>query len=94
MTIQECEKKKGIEAICDITPHRWGEIIVNFYNPIDEREDRTSFDIAAPLTDQGLKELNSLYKDFCKENRLPRDTVESLVLTCVAETYVELTQIC
>ena len=31
---------------------------------------------------------------FCKENNIPRNTVESLVLIHVAETYDELIKIC
>lgn len=94
MTIKECERTKGIEALCDIKYHRWGEIEVNFYNPVDQRDDSTSFDICMPLGNSGLCELISLYEDFCKENGIPKNTVESLFLTCVADSYDELTQMC
>lgn len=94
MTIKECRRTKGIEAVCDINYHRWGEIEVNFYNTVDQREDSTSFDIATPLGEKGLCDLISLYEDFCKENGIPKNTVESLVLTCVADTYDELIQKC
>ena len=94
MTIKECEMTRGIEVACEVGLHRWGEIEVHFFNPVEDREDSTSFDIAMPLCKDGLCELISLYGDFCKENNIPRNTVESLVLTHVAETHDALIQIC
>ena len=94
MTIHECIRKNGILINCEVTLHRFGEVEVFFYNTADEREDSTTFDIRDPLCKKGEAELASLFKDFCKENGIPVNTVESLQLNCVAETYDELTAIC
>ena len=96
MTIKQCEKEKGMEIACvtNLYVYRWGEIEVNFFDPNENREDSTSFDVHMPLGLDGLCELIGLYEDFCKENNIPSNTVESLVLTHVAETYDDLTQIC
>ena len=94
MTIKECERAKGIDVACEVGLHRCGEIEVHFFNTVEDREDSTSFDIAMPLSKDGLCELICLYEDFCKENYIPKNTVVSLVLTNVAETYDELIQMC
>ena len=94
MTIRQCKEEKGMEIACDTNLYRWGEIEVNFFNPNENREDSTSFDVRMPLGLDGLCELIGLYEDFCKENNIPKNTVESLVLIHVAETYDELIKIC
>ena len=93
MTIKET-LKKGMVIDCEIKLHRYGEAEVFFFNTADNREDSTTFDIEYPLGKKGEAELTSLFKDFCKENGIPTNTVEGLQLNCVAETYEELTAIC
>ena len=84
MTIKECLKTKGILADCEIVPHRLGEIEVFFHNTIDDTEDSTNFDVHEPLTKNGSAELELLYKDFCKDNKIPVNTVELIQLNSVA----------
>lgn len=90
MTVKECIKTSGIEVTCTVTHHIWGEVVVYFWNKADSCEDSVSFDVKTPLTRDGSTELERLYKDFCKENRNPANTVKGIVLSRVAETYDEL----
>ncbi len=93
MTITKAAKN-GITINCDVEPHRWGEMTVYFHNTADNREDSTSFDVENPLCPSGLEELNALYKDFCKEEKIPTNTVSKISLDHTAETYDELIQLC
>ena len=85
MTIKECIKTKGILIDCEVKPHRCGEIEVFFHNALDDMADSTEFDIQCPLTKAGVVELESLYKEFCKENKIPANTVELIQLNSVSE---------
>ena len=93
MTIMKAAKN-GITINCDVEPHRWGNVTVSFFNTVDNREDSTSFDVENPLCPSGLEELNALYKDFCKEEKIPTNTVSVISLEHTAETYDELISIC
>lgn len=93
MTIMKASKN-GIVINCNIGLHRWGAVTVSFFNTADNREDSTSFDVENPLCPSGLEELNALYKDFCKEEKIPTNTVIAISLEHTAETYDELMQIC
>ena len=93
MTILKAAKN-GITINCDIGLHRWGEMTVYFHNTVDNREDSTSFDVKDPLCPSGLDELNALYKDFCKEEKISTNTVSEISLDHTAETYDELIQLC
>ncbi len=93
MTIMKAAKN-GITINCDAKPHRWGDVTVFFYNTANKREDSTSFDVENPLCPSGLDELNALYKDFCREENIPTNTVSEICLEHTAETYDELMQIC
>ena len=93
MTIMKAAKN-GITINCDVEPHRWGDVTVFFYNTANKREDSTSFDVENPLCPSGLEDLNALYKDFCKEEKIPTNTVREISLEHTAETYDELIQIC
>ncbi len=94
MTILECIRSKGMTIDCEVSLHRCGEVEVCFYNTDDGRDDATSFDINDPLSKQGENELDELFREFCKENNLPRNTVDEIRLTCVAESMDELAKIC
>ncbi len=85
MTIHECIRKKGILIDCETTPHRRGEIEVFFDNVTEGYEDSTIFDVNMPLTKVGETELTALYKDFCKDNKIPANTVEAIHLNNVSE---------
>ena len=89
MTIKKAAYN-GISINCDVGLHRWGNVIVFFYNTASDREDSTSFDVREPLLPSGLDELDALYKDFCKEEKIPINTVSEISLENVAETYDEL----
>ena len=93
MTIQKAAKT-GITVNCDAEPHRWGEMTVFFYNTADDREDSTSFDVENPLCPSGIEELNALFKNFCKEEKIPTNTVSAITLDHTANTYDELMQLC
>ncbi len=98
MTIKQCLSKKGMIADCEVKGHRCGEVCVYFHNTDENRDDSTCFDImfplGSPLKDEGIDELDKLYKEFCKENNIPRNTVDEIHLTCVAENMDELAKIC
>ncbi|WP_026497872.1 hypothetical protein [Butyrivibrio sp. WCD2001] len=85
MTIKECIKAKGILIDCEVVPHRCGNVEVFFLNTADGAEDSTNFDVQWPLTKVGAAELESLYKEFCRENKIKTNTVELIQLNSVAE---------
>ena len=93
MTIKKAAKN-GIIINCDVGLHRWGNVTVYFHNTVDDREDSTSFDVEEPLLPSGLDELDALYKDFCKEEKILANTVSGISLENTAETYDELMQLC
>lgn len=94
MTIIECIKDQGVLVDCDTNIHRCGSVEVFFYNPVDDVDDSTSFDIMDPLGKDGHAELHNLFREFCKENHFPSNTVIAVHLTCVAETMEELRLFC
>ena len=94
MTIKQCLNKKGMTVDCEVTLHRCGEVCVYFYNTDEKRDDSTCFDIVVPLGKKGENDLDELFKEFCKENNIPRNTVDEIHLTCVAESMDELAKIC
>ena len=85
MTIHECIRTKGILIDCEVIPHRCGEVEIFFENKAEEREDSTIFDVNWPLTRAGEAELTTLYKGFCKDNKIPANTVEAIHLNSVSE---------
>ena len=93
MTVKKAAKN-GIIINCAVGFHRWGSVTVSFFNTADQREDSSSFDIEDPLLPSGLEELNALYKDFCREEKIPADTVSEISLEHTAQTYDELMQLC
>ena len=93
MTIKDT-LKNGIIIDCEVTPHHCGDVVVYFYNTIDNRDDSTSFDVVAPLSKHGEDELSIIYEDFCKENNIPYDTVYEIHLNHVAKSMDDLALIC
>lgn len=93
MTIKECLREDGIIISCNVTLHRCGEVEVFFRDENDE-PDSTCFDVMDPLGKRGENELDELYKEFCKENNFPRNTVDEIQLNCVAESMERLAEIC
>lgn len=88
MTVKELIHKKGWTIECETRPCRWMEVIISFINP-QKMEEETSFDIHAYDVD----ELNNLFKDFCKENEFPFNTVTSITIVAMANTYEELEKV-
>ncbi len=71
---------------------RYQIVHVNFINA-DGKQDETSFDVGYLGTKTGNQELADLYKDFCKENRIPANTVIGITVVASAETKEELGKI-
>ena len=86
MTIKQCIAKKGwiYAAINHNMVYRSMDVDIDFEN--DGIIDETEFCIAAYNT----SELNELFADFCKENGIPNNTVESITIVRVYETDVEI----
>ena len=88
MTIEECFKKHCVTVNFEILSlYRWGDVTIFFVNPNNNDTENVSFNIAFPLSDVGLKQLEKLYKEFCKDEGIPYNTVEEIRLERVAETY-------
>ncbi len=63
---------------------KFANIDVDF---IDENGnvDETQFSIENPFTEEGERELEDLFDQFCRENRFTTDTVVSVTITDFAE---------
>lgn len=88
MTVKEFIRKKGWNIECDSRSGRWMSVNVSFVNSAG-KDDETSFDIAA----YSVKELTELFRDFCKENRFPNNTVFGITITAMASTFEKLEKI-
>ena len=89
MTIRKTIKEQGWNFECSVlTCFRAMIVHVGFIDS-DGNDDETSFDISA----YDVKELDTLYSDFCKENGLKRNTVTSISVVAVAESMEELQKI-
>ena len=78
MTFREFIKKNGWQAECDTSKAKRMSIDIDFLNP-NKEEDETQFDIAA----FDVKELATLFADFCKENKFALNTVTNVVIVAV-----------
>ena len=88
MTVKEFIKKHGWQAECKITLCRAMIVHIGF-ETVNNPADETSFDIRPYDTN----ELSDLFKQFCKENGYPTNTVTSITIVAVASTMDELTKI-
>ena len=84
MTVKEYIKNHGWDIVCNTEICRFMNVAVNFTN--DNVSDETEFTIKA----YNAEELELLYTDFCKENELKRNTVNSIVVTAMAMTMEAL----
>lgn len=78
MTVREFIKKNGWQSECDTHKAKKMSVDVDFLNP-NKEEDETQFDIAA----FDVKELATLFADFCKENKFALNTVTNVVIVAV-----------
>lgn len=89
MTIRKTIEEKGWNIECnEMSCYRAMIVHVGFIDA-NGNDDETSFDIAA----YDVKELDTLYSDFCKENGLKRNTVTSISVVAVAESMEKLQNI-
>ena len=88
MTIKECVNKNGIDS-----DDFWGEIRVVFYNTVKGKLDRATFYVANPFSREGLDDLFSMHRDFCKKKRIPGNTVRGIICVEIAESYEELVKL-
>lgn len=85
MTIKQYIKKYGWEIECNPQRCRVMSVDIGFIND-EKREDETEFDIMA--YDEG--ELSDLFKDFCRENGFPQNTVTYVCVVQMADSMEEL----
>ena len=85
MTIKQYIKKYGWEIECNPQMCRAMSVNIGFIND-ENREDQTQLDIMA--YDEG--ELSNLFKDFCRENRFPQNTVTYVGIVQMADNMEEL----
>lgn len=78
MTVREFIKKNGWQSECDTHNAKRMSVDIDFLNP-NKEEDETQFDIAA----FDVKELATLFADFCKENKFALNTVTNVVIVAV-----------
>jgi len=88
MRLKECIRKNGLQIEVD-TLKRWQSVDIDFINA-DGREDETQFDVKAVCTRSGIDELEKLYRDFCRENRFPENTVQSVTVVKNANSLEKL----
>ena len=85
MTIKQYTKKCGWQIECDLKLCGAMTVDVAFIDK-EGKEDETQFDIRA----FDRQELSDLFADFCKENKLPRNTVINIIIVQMADTMEEL----
>lgn len=78
MTVREFIKKNGWNTECDTSEAGKMSVNIGFINP-DGLDDETQFDIKA----YDVKELSTLFADFCKENKFALNTVTNIVIVAV-----------
>lgn len=89
MTIKQYFKKGGVWNFeCDIKyPYRFMNVDICFLND-QKMEDETQFSISASAYSK--TELDDLFKDFVKENKIKNPVVLSITVVQVAETMEKL----
>lgn len=85
MTIKQYIKKYGWKIACSPKMCRVMSVNIGFIND-ENREDQTRLDIMA--YDEG--ELSNLFKDFCRENWFPQNTVTYVGVVQMADNMEEL----
>ena len=85
MTIRQYIRKYGWEIDCIPKACRAMNVDVGFIND-ENREDETELDIMA----YDEAELSNLFRDFCRENGFPQNTVTHIVVVQMADSMEEL----
>lgn len=85
MTIKQCIRKNGINYEVDEI-RRYLAVDVDFIGE-DGREDETQFDVSISNMEA---ELDELFKDFCRDEHIKRNTVTGISVVASADTPEEL----
>ena len=95
MTIRQYIRKYGWEIDCIPKACRAMNVDVGFIND-ENREDETELDIMAydeaelDIMAYDEAELSNLFRDFCRENGFPQNTVTHIVVVQMADSMEEL----
>ena len=84
MTVKECIKKNGWNV--QENPQKAWNVDIGFINSETELEDETEFSICAYDED----DLQDLFEEFCKENKISSDTVIYVSVIQTANDFEEL----
>ena len=88
MTLKQCIKKQGLQT--EVSKfYLWSSVDIDFINS-DGMDDETQFDVMFVGTRDATEQLAQLYKDFCRENKFPTNTVKSVTVVKSAPCYDEL----
>nr|WP_297765789.1 hypothetical protein [uncultured Butyrivibrio sp.] len=84
MTLKRFIKTEGITMNVPRIK-RWSAVEIGFIGS-NGYEDYTEFHVQHALTNDGINELDKLYSDFCKDEKIPKDTVEYVSIRVTADT--------
>lgn len=88
MDIKSFLKEVGMQTETDVK--RWGTVNIDFINSEDNSYDEVQFDVEINGNIFRCKELEELFREFCKENNYSPNMVENVVLIRSADTYEQL----
>lgn len=91
MNISDFLKKNSV-VIETGNVKQWSTVVVSFERD-DNTTDEVSFDIESVLTSAGIKDLNELFSDFCKEDAVFKPVVNGVTVVRTANTYDELMEL-
>ena len=83
MTVKECIKQKGWQQETSTSGSRFMDVDIAFCN--QSMLDETEFTIHSFDTN----ELSKLYEEFCKENKIPKNTVTAVIIVKSYKKYPE-----
>lgn len=84
MTVKECIKKNGWNVTEN--PKKAWNVDIGFINSETEAEDETEFSICA----YNENELQELFEEFCKENKISSATVIYISVVQTADDFEDL----
>lgn len=85
MTVKQYICKHGWQIDCIPKTCRAMSVDIGFIDD-ENREDETEFGIKA----YDVEELSSLFKDFCRENGFPQNTVNHIAVVQMADNMEDL----
>ena len=86
MKITQAIKQFGWQVDCQVPEvFTCANVDVDFINSETGMVDETQFEIENPFTKAGERELEMLYAQFCRENRIKNNTVISVTVVDLAE---------